>query len=117
VERLLGERFLVRWTGSGTWTQNTEGAEWLSSATLYQNLGGGRALAYQVGASGESDNDVPLQDYGFRLIFRRRIYRDWLILELRSSITWPRETLLETRERNLGVGAAVEMQFGERTQK
>jgi len=117
VERLLGERFLVRWTGSGTWTQNTEGAEWLSSATLYQNLGAGRALAYQVGASGESDNDVPLQDYGFRLIFRRRIFRDWLILELRSSITWPRETLLETRERNLGVGAAVEMQFGERTQK
>ena len=88
--------------------------EWLSSVTLYQNLGHGRALAYQAGASGESDGEVPLKDYGLRLIFRRQIFREWLILELRSSITWPRETLLETRERNLGVGAAVEMQFGAR---
>jgi hypothetical protein len=117
LERVLAQNFLVRWSTSGTFTQNTHGVEWLSSATLFQNLGGGRALAYQVGASGESDLDVPLQDYGFRLIFRRRIFRDWLMLELRSSITWPRETLLETRESNLGVGVAVEMLFGERTRK
>jgi hypothetical protein len=48
------------------------------------------------------------------VIYRRRLHRDWLFLELRSSITWPRETLLENREANLGVGAAVELQFGER---
>jgi hypothetical protein len=117
LERLLAEQFLVRWTGSGTWSQNTEGVEWLSSVTLFQNLGNGRALAYQVGASGESDAEVPLKDYGFRLIFRHRIFREWLILELRSSLTWPRETLLESRERNIGVGAAVEMQFGGREQQ
>jgi len=115
LERVLSERFLARWTTSGTWTQNTEGVRWLSSVTLFQNLGGSRALAYQVGASGESSQEVPLEDYGFRLIYRRSIFRDWLFLELRSTINWPRETLEETRERNLGVGAAVEMQFGERT--
>jgi hypothetical protein len=116
LERLMSEEFLVRWTASGTWTQNTEGVRWLSSVTLFQNLGASRALAYQVGASGETKQDVPLEDYGFRLIYRRSMFRDWLFLELRSSITWPRETLLETRERNLGLGAAVEMQFGERKQ-
>lgn len=115
LDRLLAERFLARWTGSATWTQNTEGVRWRSSATVFQNLGAGRALAYQLEASGETRRDVALEDYGFRLVFRRRIFRDWLFLELQSSISWPRETLLETRERNLGVGAAVEMTFGERT--
>lgn len=51
------------------------------------------------------------------MIFRRRIYREWLFLELRSSITWPRETLLERRESNLGAGAAIELMFGERQRK
>lgn len=114
LERLLDEKFLVRWTGSATLTQNTDGVRWLSSATLFQTLGARRALAYQLQASGETRREVPLEEYGFRLIFRRRIFRDWLFLELQSSISWPRKTLLETRDRNLGVGAAVEMMFGER---
>jgi hypothetical protein len=114
LERLLTEQFLARWTVSATLTQNTRGVRWFSSATLYQTIGAGRALAYQVGASGESAREVPLTDFGLRLIYRRSVLRDWLFLELRSSITWPRETLLERRRSNLGVGAGLEMQFGER---
>ena len=90
---------------------------WYSTATLYQNLGNVRALAYQAAISGETDHEVDIGDYGFRVIYRRRLHRDWLFLELRSSITWPRETLLERREANWGAGAAVEMQFGERRKK
>ena len=88
---------------------------WFSSLTLYQNLGDGRAFAYEAGISGESDREVTVADYGLRAIYRRRIYLEWLFLELRSSITWPRETLLERREPNWGVGIALEMLFGERT--
>jgi hypothetical protein len=117
LERLLAERFLLRLTGSATLTQNTQGVRWFSSVTLYQNLGARRALAYQVGSSGESNLEVPLSDYGFRLIYRRSVLREWLFLELRSSITWPRDTLFERRERNLGVGAGLELQFGERTRR
>ena len=56
-----------------------------------------------------------MTDYGLRVIYRRRIHLEWLFLELRSSITWPRETLLETREADWGAGIALEMLFGERT--
>ena len=117
VERLVTEDVLVRWTGLGTYAQETEGLRWFSNLTLYQNLGGMRALAYQVGASGESENEVRLTDYGLRVIYRRSVYRDWLILELRSSVGWPQETLSEPRETNWGAGVALEMQFGERTRK
>ena len=117
LERLLAETFLVRWSTSGTFTQETEGVRWYSNLTLYQNLGDGRALAYQAGTNGESDDPVEISDYGLRAIYRRRIHRDWLFFELRSSITWPRETLAERRELNWGAGVALEMQFGERTRK
>lgn len=117
LERLLAEQWLVRWTGSGTLTENTEGIRWFSNATLYQNLGSNRALAYQAGISGESDRDVAVADYGLRVIYRQRIHREWLFLELRSSLTWPRETPLEHREPNWGAGVGLELLFGERTRK
>ena len=115
LERLLGEAFLVRWTASGAFTQETEGVRWFSSLTLYQNLGNGRAFAYQGAISGESDQEVPTADYGLRVIYRRRIHLEWLFLELRSSIAWPRDTLLKPREADWGAGVALEMLFGERT--
>ena len=116
-ERLLAEDFLVRWTGSGAFTEEAEGVHWFSTLTLYQNLGDGRAFAYEAGISGESDREVGIADYGLRAIYRRRIHREWLFLELRSSITWPRDTLLERRQPNWGAGVALEMLFGERTRK
>ena len=117
LERLLKEHFLVRWTGSATLTQETLGVLWFSSITLYQNLGRGRAVAYQIGISGESDREVDVDDFGLRIIYRRRIHFDWLFLELQSSVAWPRETLLEHRVPNWGLGAGLEMTFGERTAK
>jgi len=115
LERLLTERLLARWTGSATFTQETEGVRWFSNLTFYQNLGDGRALSYQLGLTAESDRAVPVTDYGLRVIYRRTIFeRDWLFLELRSSVTWPRENLLERREPNIGAGIALEMMFGER---
>jgi hypothetical protein len=72
----------------------------------------GRALAYHPAISGQSDHAFEVTDCGLRAIYRRRI--EWSFIELRSSITWPRETLLERREPNWGAGVALEMQFGER---
>lgn len=117
LERLLGDDILARWTGSGTYAQETLGVRWFSNVTLYQSLGARRALAYQAGISGETDREVDIVDYGLRVIYRRSVYREWLFLELRSSVTWPRESLTEEREANPGAGIALEMQFGERKRK
>ena len=115
VERLFTDDLLARWTGSATFSQETEGVRWFSHVTLFQNLRNGRALSYQAAITAESDREVPITDYGLRVIYRRTIFgRDWLFLELRSSITWPRETLLERRTSIWGAGAALEMMFGER---
>ena len=115
LERLFTDDLLARWTGSATFTQETGGVHWSSQLTLYQNLHDGRALSYQVGITAESDSEVPITDFRLRVIYRRSISdREWLFLELRSNITWPRENLLERREANIGAGAALEMMFGQR---
>jgi hypothetical protein len=115
LERLITDGLLARWTGSATFTQETEGVRWFSNVTIFQHLATGRAMSYQMGITAESDRDVPVTDYGLRLIYRRTIFdRDWLFLELRSNVNWPRANLLERREPVWGAGVAIEIMFGER---
>ena len=95
LERLFTDDLLARWTGSATFTQEIEGVRWFSQVTLFQSLRDGRALSYQAGITAESDSEVPITDYDLRVIYRRNIFnRGWLFLELRSSVAWPRESLL-----------------------
>lgn len=90
-----------------------EGLGWTQQFTAFQRISDRMALSYNLFATGETDADVPLQDYGLELRLRRRISRDWLFMELLTFVTWPREGLFEIRERNLGVGIEFEMQFGD----
>lgn len=112
LERLVRPRLLARWRTVTTLSQSTEGVDWQTGLTFYQYLGGERAMAYQLGIFGETDDDVPLQDYVVQLIYRQKAFRDWLFIELRTSVSWPREELDEVRETNYGLGVGFEMKFG-----
>jgi hypothetical protein len=112
LHRSLSPRFLIRWTPQVKLTQETRGIEWSSTVTLFQSLDPRRALAWQAGIEGRTDNEVPLTNYGVRLLYRKQIARKWLFLELRSSVDWPRELVTEERKPDWGLGAALEMQFG-----
>jgi hypothetical protein len=63
---------------------------------------------------GATDNEVELTRRALRLIMRRQINPDGLILELRGGVAWPRHKLTEEREATPEVGIAIEMQFGQR---
>jgi hypothetical protein len=112
VDHLISSRFLFRTAVAGTIAEDTDGIEWQSYATLYQDLPGRSSLGWSIVAAGETSAPVELQNYGFQLRFRRRILRDWLFLELLQSITWPRDLVTEPRDRNLGFGVGLEMYFG-----
>jgi len=90
-----------------------EGLGWTQQFTAFQRISSRTAISYNLFATGETDAEVPLQDYGLELRLRRRISRDWLFMELLTFVTWPREGLFEIRERKLGVGIEFEMQFGD----
>lgn len=112
VDYALSSDWLFRsWTIAIT-DDETEGVEWDGKLTAYQRLRSGSAYSYSLFASGETDADVHVQDVGFELRYRRRIFREWLFLELLGNYRWPRETLLEERDGSFGVGVEVEMEFG-----
>ena len=96
-----------------TTEKDVDGLGWDADFIAYQSVNDETALSYRVFATGETDNLVEINDYGFELRYRRRIFREWLFLELSSGVSWPREFIEDVRQSNLGFGLEVEMQFGE----
>lgn len=112
LERNILDDWLLRWSTSGTISQESEGVRGFSALTAYRELPGSRAIAGQVFTSGEFDAAVPLGEYGVRVAYRHRILRDWLVLEVRPSLTWPKDDPDDTRKASWGIGIGLEMFFG-----
>jgi hypothetical protein len=112
LERLFTGPWLLRWTNSGTVSQESEGVRGYSSVMGLRGFPGRRAFAVAVGFNGESNAEVPLQDYGFKVAWRQSVVRNWLVLELRTSLDWPREREEQRRESSWGIGIGFEMFFG-----
>jgi len=112
IERILKDTWLVRWTGSGTISQETEGVRGYTALTMMRGLPNRRAIAAEIFTTGEFEAPVPTENYGVKVAVRRSIARDWLVLETRVSCTFPREELSQERITNWGVGIGFEMFFG-----
>ena len=112
IERILRDTWLLRWTGSGTISQRTEGVKGYTGLLLMRGLPNRRAVAAEVFTTGEFDAPVPTENYGVKLAYRRSVARDWLVLETRVSCTFPREEITQERITNWGVGIGLEMYFG-----
>ena len=112
VEKILRDVWLFRWTGSGTISERTEGVRGYTSFTVMRGFPNRRAIAAEAFSTGEFDAPVPLENYGIKVAYRRSIARDWLVLESRVSLTFPREEITQEREPSWGVGIGLEMFFG-----
>ena len=112
IERVFSDVWLLRWTGSATISQRTEGVKGYTSLMALRGLSERRALGAELFTEGEFDADVPLGDYGLKLAYRQAVVRDWLVLETRVSLTFPRDEVWQVREATWGVGVGLEMFFG-----
>lgn len=112
IERILAELWLMRFSLSGTWSQRSEGVKGYTALTVLRGLHNRRAFAAELFTKGEFDAPVPLGDYGVKFAYRRSVLRDWLIMESRVSLTFPKDDPLQTREATVGVGIGFEMFFG-----
>ncbi len=112
LERVLNGCLLLRWTTSGSISQKSEGVFGYTTLMALYGMPNRRAIAFEMGGDGEADAKVPLHEYGFKAAYRQSVYRDWLVLELRTSLTWPKEDPTQRREPSWGVGFGFEMFFG-----
>ena len=112
LERVINDRVMLRWTTSGSISQKSEGVFGYTTLMALYGLPNRRALAFEMGGDGEADAKVPIHEYGFKVAYRESVYRDWLVLELRTSLTWPKDDPSQRREPSWGVGVGFEMLYG-----
>jgi hypothetical protein len=112
IERVLSDSWLLRLTASATISERTEGVRGYGAFNVMRGLPNRRAICAELFTEGELDADVPLGDYGLKLAYRRSVARDWLVLETRVSLTFPKDYAWQRREASLGVGIGLEMFFG-----
>ena len=112
IERIFDLRWLVRWTGSATIAQRTQGTRGYSDILAMRGFADRRAIALEIGFDGESHAQVPLHDYGLKVAYRRSVARRWLIMEIRTSVDWPKDFVYQNRNRSLGIGLGFEMLLG-----
>jgi hypothetical protein len=111
-ERVFDSTWLARYTISGTRTQKSEGLRGYTSVLLLHGIADRRAIAFEAGADGQTEASVQLHDYGFKIAYRQGILRRWLIMELRTSVDWPRDFIYQQRSASFGIGLGFEMLLG-----
>ncbi len=112
LERIFGLAWLLRGTVSGTFSQRSDGLKGYTSLMAIHGMPHRRALAFAVGFDGATDAPVPMHEFGVKAAYRRSISRDWLVMEVRTSLTWPKEEVDQPRKPSWGLGLGFEMFFG-----
>ena len=113
LDHVLTDSWMLRSWSIAVAEEEVEGISWTTKLVAYNNLSDKTAMSYAIYSTGETDYEVPVRDYGIELRYRRQISREWLFIELLTYMNWPRDFLVEERERNIGVGIEFEMQFGD----
>jgi len=112
LQRIFDQQVLVRYTLSGTRSQKSAGLKGYSSILLLHGMAERRAVAFEVGLDGATQAQVPLHDYGFKVAYRQSMLRRWLILEVRTSVDWPKDFQWQHRHASLGLGVGFELLLG-----
>jgi hypothetical protein len=112
LQRLMSARLLLTWTGSTTIAQRSYGWRSYSTVDAYLAFPDRRAVIGELEVDGTTRAPVPLHDFGVKVAYRRSILRDWLVLEVRTSLDFPKNYVYETRQPSWGLGVGFEMTFG-----
>lgn len=91
AERQLGEPFLFRATSNATWLYEKEGFDLRQDLSVYHTLNERTALLYQTSAIGVTQPQSQATDYVVLMVYRYRLHRKWIFLELSPQLHFPKE--------------------------
>jgi hypothetical protein len=112
VARLFEPRWLARWTGSMTFSEKSQGLSVWSNIELIRGITDRRAIEFGLEVDGQTDAPVPVHSYGGNVAYRQTIYRRWLIMEVRTSLSWPKDDPQQDRRASPGVGLGFQVLLG-----
>lgn len=88
VDRLLAPKTVLRWSNSGTVSQEIDALEWGSELSLQHELSPKSALTVTAGVYGDTRFDDWINNYRILLRYRRNFLRSWLYYELEPQVDW-----------------------------
>lgn len=109
LDHQLGNNKLIRWTNAATFSESSQGLDWLEQFTLFQQIDTKQALSYTIAMNGFTLPNPIAENYEISMRYRRNIYRPWLFYELEPQLNWPLE---ENHEFTPAVIFRIEALFG-----
>jgi hypothetical protein len=109
IETYFDKRFLFRTTLTGVLSEANDGFPFSAVIRLYQVLNIDSAILYDIGGYFDTEPELDMTDLQFKIRYRQRFYRDWLVLEVAPLVTFPLEY---DREANPGLFVKFEFDFG-----
>jgi hypothetical protein len=89
--RPLGTRSVLSAISNATWRERTSGFDWSQTVGLTHAIDQRSLAALEAGVLGNTEPTSGVTAYYVSLRYRRRLYSDWLVLELRPQLTYPRD--------------------------
>jgi len=90
ADHYFGEKLLFRATSGATWLHDKQNFDLRQDLSLFQTLNEESSLLYQYSAIGVSQPSAVVSEYVALMLYRRRIYREWMFLELSPQLHYPR---------------------------
>ncbi len=91
-DRSINQQFMFRKTIALDWSERNARYDLLNQFSIFQNLDESRALEYAIGMKSDYQGSQALaENYFAHLIFRSRLYKDWLFYQLDTGIEYPRD--------------------------
>jgi hypothetical protein len=90
-EHQISEPLLFRATSNATWLRNSLNFDLRQDFSFFHTVNERTALLYQISAIGVSQPVSHVNDYVVLLLYRYRLHRDWIFLEVSPQEHFPRE--------------------------
>ncbi len=102
---------LVRLTGQGTVSEESDGVDWRTSVTAFRQISPRTAIRTEVGAFGYTSPNFEAEELFVAFRYRQQFLRRWLFYELQPERAWPLDPETGRRRSDWRFTFTVEVQF------
>lgn len=82
---------LRRLTTGLLWSEDSDGVQASEYLSYFRFLTKRRVLGGRIGLTGHLEPDARVDNYTVRFVYRQRVHREWLFLEIEPGVDWPRD--------------------------
>lgn len=83
-------RYLRRLSTIVLWAEDSDGVEASQTLAYYHHLSSRRVAGGRISVSGVLEPSARVENYGAYLVYRQRLHRDWMYMEIEPGVEFPR---------------------------